>query len=137
LGRANGVGATEAGVDLRLVDVARGVEARRATVLLELGEGRAPDVRALVRALFADAPQTNEAVIALRPSDARRFVDGLPVPTTTSMSLQKVVGLLPGPHVVRAEAAGFHAIEQRLEVRDDAVTALELSLEPLAELTVE
>lgn len=137
LGRANGVGATEAGVDLRLVDVAAGREARRATVLLTLADGSPPDVGALVEALFSERALTRDAIVSLRPSSARLFVDGMPVPVAPQQSLQKLVGLLPGPHVVRAEADGYQPKEQRFEAKADTVSALEIALAPLAEITVE
>lgn len=137
LGRANGVGVDEAGVDLRLIDVAGGREARRAALLLSLADGTSPDVGGLVEALFSTRSLTRDAIVALRPSGARLFVDGMPVPVVPEAALQKVVGLLPGPHVVRAEADGYEPLEQRFEARDDSVSALELTLVPLAQITVE
>lgn len=137
LGRANGIEGGEAGVDLRLVDVTAAKEARRATMLLTLADGSAPDVGALVEALFSETPLTRDAIVSLRPNDARLFVDGIAVPTKQDQSLQKIVGLLPGAHVLRVEADGYAAQVHRFEARLDAVSAVEITLEPLADITVE
>lgn len=138
LGRASVVEGAEAGVDLRLIDVTAGLEARRAVMLIPLGDGAPPDVRALAEALFSARPLTRDAIVSLRPSEgASLFVDGMPVPVTTSGSLQKLVGLVPGPHVVRAVADGYHPITRRFDATADAVSAIELTLEPLPEITVE
>ncbi len=137
LGRAGGIEGGEVGVDLRLVDVSAGREARRATVLLTLADGSPPDVGPLVEALFTERALTRDAIVSLRPHSARLYVDGIAVPLSAQQSLQKIAGLLPGPHVLRAEAEGYEPLRQRFEAKADAVSAIEVNLVPLADITVE
>lgn len=133
-GRATGLKGGEAGLDLRLIDVAGEREARRAVGPVPVGEG-SPDVEPHLAALFS-AGAGGQAVVALSPPGALLLVDGSPEPAGEERKLRKLSGLLPGPHLLVARADGFVERSLRFEVGDE-VAAHELRLEPLPDLIVE
>jgi len=94
---------------------------------IEEGARQAMAPAAPVATAAPEAAATRLAVTT-RPAGARVAVDGVPVGVTPLAG----VAVAPGDHIVRIEATGHAAVEERVAVPAGGVYALDRALPPLA-----